>query len=86
MSFKSCVLITIQGSSNPNCLISLGEQKKIRGKSRGERPNRKRSVVKVRVERLRDFRDFRDIYLNRIPEKVKQYLPGCVPVNETYGA
>ena len=29
--------------------------------------------------------DFRDIYLNRIAEKVNQYLSGCVPVDETYG-
>ena len=29
--------------------------------------------------------DFRDIYLNRIAEKVKQYLSGCVPVDEKYG-
>ena len=26
--------------------------------------------------------DFRDIYLNRFSEKVKQYLWGCVPVDE----
>ena len=26
--------------------------------------------------------DFRDIYLNRIAEKVKQYLSGCVPVDD----
>ena len=36
-----------------------------------------------------DFRlqtsDFRDIYLNRIAEKVNQYLSGCVPVDEKYG-
>ena len=36
-----------------------------------------------------DFRlqasDFRDIYLNRIAEKVNQYLSGCVPVEEKYG-
>ena len=30
--------------------------------------------------------DFGDIYLNRIAEKVKQYLSGCVPVDEKYGA
>ena len=30
--------------------------------------------------------DFRDIYLNRIAEKVNQYLSGCVPVDEKYGA
>ena len=29
--------------------------------------------------------DFRDIYLNRIAEKVNQYLSGCVPVDEKYG-
>ena len=28
--------------------------------------------------------DFRDIYLNRIAEKVNQYLSGCVPVDEKY--
>ena len=36
-----------------------------------------------------DFRlqtsDFRDIYLNRIAEKVNQYLSGCVHVDEKYG-
>ena len=29
--------------------------------------------------------DFRDLYLNRIAEKVNNYLSGCVPVDEKFG-
>ena len=41
------------------------------------------------TECRRNFRlqtsDFRDIYLDRIAEKVNQNLTGCVPVHEKYG-
>ena len=43
------------------------------------------SLERAYFSRLRlQTSDFRDIYLNRIAEKVNKYLSGCVPVDEKY--
>ena len=52
-----------------------------------------RSSPSIVARRIRNYKtmymlqtsDFRDIFLNRIAEKVNQYLSGCVPVDEKYG-
>ena len=47
-------------------------------------PHTRTSAIGLRSNRSVQTSDFRDIYLNRIAEKVNQYLSGCVPV-EKYG-
>ena len=54
-----------------------------------ERLQRKRSKVREgsadRAANTR-CRPTRSVHPNRIAEKIKQYLSGCVPVDEKYGA